>query len=106
MAPSLRHPWLRSVRTAISDPPPLGLAATVVWDGRDVLDADALDPDVLDRADRGFPAGARALHHHVDLANTVLHGAPGRGLRRELRGERGALTRALEADVARARPRQ
>src|SRR5262249_52893609 len=91
---------------APSDPPPLGLAATVVRDRGDVLDADHLDTSVLNRPDRGLPTGTRALHHHVHLPDAVAGRAFGRGFRRELRGERGALTRTLEADVARRRPRQ
>src|SRR6476659_6659162 len=89
-----------------SDPPPLGGAATVVRDRRDVLDAEDLDAGVLDRPDRGLATGARALHHDVDPAHTVLHGPARRGLGRELRHERRALAGALEADVAGRRPRQ
>ena len=44
-----------------SDPPPLRLAATVVRDRRDVLDADDLDARVLDRADRRLATRAGAL---------------------------------------------
>src|SRR5262249_41246825 len=62
-----------------SDPPPLGLAATVVRDRRDVLDPDDLDTRVLDRPDGGLPTGTGALHHHVDAPHAVLHRAPRRG---------------------------
>src|SRR5204863_362834 len=67
---------------------------------------DDLDPAVLYGSDGGLATRARALHHHVDPADTVLHGAPRRGLRRELRRERRALARALEPDVPGAGPRQ
>ena len=49
-----------------------------------------LDAGVLDGADGGLATRARALHHHVDLADAVLHRATRRGLGRELRGERRA----------------
>src|SRR4051812_20910550 len=88
---------------ASSDPPPLGRAAPVVRDRRDVLDAHDLDPGVLDGTDRRLPARARALHDDVDLAHTVLHRASGRGFGGELRGERRALAGTLETDVARRR---
>src|SRR5262249_13202808 len=57
-------------------------------------------------ADRGLPPRTRALQHHVHLANPVFHRTPRRRLGGELRGERRALARALEPDVAGARPRQ
>src|SRR5205085_386360 len=80
-------------------PPPLGLAAPVVRDRRHVLDTDDLDPAVLYGSDGGLATRYRALHHHVDPADTVLHGPPRPGLRRELRRERRALARALEPGV-------
>src|SRR5215211_6123653 len=92
-------------RAMTSDPPALGRATTVVRDRGDVLDADDLDAGVLDGADGGLTTGAGALHHHVDLAHAVLHGASRRGLRRELRGERRALAGTLEPHVARRGPR-
>src|SRR5690606_31009441 len=57
------------------------------------------------RTDRGLAARTRALHEHVDLLDAVLLRLAGSVLGGELRGERGALTRTLEADVARRRPR-
>src|SRR5689334_21685261 len=84
----------------MSDPPTLGRAASVVRDRGHVLDAGDLDACVLDRADGGLTAGAGALDHDVDLADAVLHGAAGALLGRHLGGERGALARPLEPDVA------
>src|SRR6266545_7268666 len=89
----------------LSDPAPLGRAAAVVGDRGDVLDAGDLDAGVLDRADGGLTARARALHLHVDLADTVLHGPSGGGLGGHLRRERRRLARALEAHVAGRGPR-
>src|SRR5918993_4579984 len=83
-----------------SDPAPLGGAAAVVGDRGDVLDAGDLDPGALQRADGRLAAGAGALHLHVDLAHAVLHRAAGGLLGGHLGGERRALLRALEADVA------
>src|SRR5215207_6734719 len=83
-----------------SDPAPLGGAAAVVGDRGDVLDAGDLDAGALQRADGGLAAGAGTLHLHVDLPDTVLHGAAGGLLGGHLGGEGRALLRALEADVA------
>src|SRR6266545_2235346 len=88
-----------------SDSAPLGRTAAVVGDRGDVLDALDLQAGRLQRADGRLAAGAGALDEHVDLADAVLLGPPGGLLGRELRGERGRLARALEADVARRRPR-
>src|SRR4051794_11849531 len=84
----------------MSDPPTLGRAAAVVRHRRDVLDAGDLDAHVLDRTDRGLAARTRTLHHDVDLADTVLHGATGALLGGHLRRERRGLAGALEPDVA------
>src|SRR5262249_765945 len=43
-------------------PPPLGRAAPVVWDRRDVGDRGHRQTGGLERADRGFTAGARTAH--------------------------------------------
>src|SRR5262245_3038267 len=94
---------VRPSRSA-SDAPPLGGTAPIVRDGRDVLDSDDFDARVLDRPDGGLATRARSLHDDVDLADAVLHRASRGRLRRELRGERRGLARALEADVARRRP--
>src|SRR2546429_5628115 len=84
----------------MSDPPALGRTATVVRLRRDVGDLPALQAHGLERTDRGLPAGAGALHEHVDLAHAVLHRPARGGLGGQLRGERGGLTGALEADLA------
>src|SRR6266536_2586749 len=96
-----------AVRTGVSshlslllDPAPLGRAAAIVRNRRDVLDRADLQPGGLQRPDGGFPPRARALDEDVDLAHAMLHGAPGGGLGRHLGGERRRLTRALEADLA------
>src|SRR4029453_3873819 len=47
---------------------------------------------------------ARALHEDVDLLDAVLLRLAGSVLGGQLRGERGRLTRTLEADVSRGRP--
>ena len=46
----------------------LGLAAAVVGNGGDVLDRGDLDAGVLDGADGGVAARARALHLHLGAA--------------------------------------
>src|SRR5829696_6586809 len=74
-----------------SDPAPLGGAAAVVGDGRDVGDRADLEAGGLERADRLFATGTRSLDVDLDLAHAVLHraacGAVG--------GERGRVGRAL-----------
>src|SRR5207253_2154047 len=50
-----------------------------------------------ERADRRLAAGARALDEDLDLLQAVLHALARRGVRRDLRGERRRLARALEA---------
>src|SRR3954470_1082668 len=84
----------------MSGPPTLGGAAAVVRDRGHVLDAGDLDACVLDRADGGLTAGAGTLHHDVDLADAVLHGATGALLGSHLGRERRALAGSLEPDVA------
>src|SRR3982750_1907818 len=83
-----------------SDPAALLRAAAVVRLRRDVLDLPHLEAGGLQRADRGLPARAGALDEDVDLAHAVLLRLAGRVLGGHLRGERGRLARALEADVA------
>src|SRR5215469_12452492 len=85
----------------LSDPAPLGRAAAVVGDRGDVLDGADLQAGCLERADRGFPARAGALHEHVDLAHAVFHGAAGGCLGGHLGGVRRRLARPLEANLAR-----
>src|SRR5918992_5694706 len=88
------------------DSPALSRAAAVVGHRRDVLDAEDLEARSLQRADGGFASRSRALHHHVDAPDAVLLGASRGGLGRLLRGIGRGLARALEANVARRRPRQ
>src|SRR5215207_1590689 len=103
--PAVRAGISRQCLLALSDAAPLGGAAAVVGDGGDVLDALDLQAGGLEGADGRLPAGAGALDVHVDLADAVLLGPAGGLLGRELGRERGRLARALEADIARRRPR-
>src|SRR5690348_11142235 len=80
-------------------PATLGRAAAVVRRGRDVLDRADLEAGGLQRPDRRLATRTRALDEDVDLAHAVLLRATGSGLGRHLRGERGRLTRTLEADL-------
>src|SRR5580658_500364 len=89
-----------------SDPAPLLGAAAVVGNGRDVLDADNLDPRRGERPDGGLAARTRPPHEDVHLAHAVLHGAPGAGLGGQLGGEGRRLAGALEAHVAGRGPGQ
>src|SRR6185503_12991411 len=86
------------------DAVPLGRAAAVVVDGRDVLDGGDFEPRHLERTDGGLAAGAGTLHPHLHALEAHVDGLAGRGLGGHLRGERRALARALEAGLARARP--
>src|SRR5918994_7298062 len=87
------------------DPAPLGRTATVVRLGGDVGDGADLEAGGLEGTDRGLPAGAGALHEHVDLLHAVLGGLAGCALGGHLCGERRRLARALETDVACGGPR-
>src|SRR5581483_2783132 len=90
---------------SLSDPAPLGRAAAVVGDGRDVADQGDLEADGLQSAESALAAGTGPLHEDRDRTYSMLH-CTARGLfGRELRGERGALARALEAARSGARPR-
>src|SRR5262245_15948432 len=86
------------------DPAPLGRPASVVRYWRDVLDGGDLEARRLERPDRRLPATPRALHPHLDALQALSQRLAGAGLGRHLRGERCALARALETDLARARP--
>src|SRR5262245_11272092 len=89
-----------------SDAAALPRPAAVVRHRRHVLDPGDLEPGRGQGTDRRLTARTRALHEHVDLLQAVLlRGARGL-LGGELRGERRRLARALEADVAGARPGQ
>src|SRR5688500_16555155 len=87
------------------DPAPLGRTAAVVRLRGDVGDRADLEAGCLQRTDRGLPAGAGALHEHVDLLHAVLGGLAGGVLGGHLRRERSGLARALETDVACGGPR-
>src|SRR3712207_1893611 len=91
--------------SARSDPAPLGRAAAVVGGGCDVLDRADLEADRAQGADRGLTARARALDEDVDLLHAVVHRPAAGRLGGHLRGERGRLARALEADGAGRGPR-
>src|SRR5690242_19513588 len=86
------------------DAAPLGRAATVVRNGRDVLDRGDLETGRLQRADGRLTSGARALDPDLDALHAEIDRFAGAGLGRDLRRERGALARALEAHLARAGP--
>src|SRR2546423_262891 len=87
------------------DPAPLGRTAAVVRLRGDVGDRADLEAGGLQRTDRGLPAGAGALHEHVDLLHAVLGGLARGVLGGHLRRERRGLARALETDVAGGGPR-
>src|SRR5260370_20075810 len=72
---------------AASDPAPLGRAATVVGDGRDVGDGGDLEARRLQAADGGLAAGARTLDADLDGLQALLHRLSRRVLRGHLRGE-------------------
>src|SRR5512135_553131 len=74
-----------------SDAAPLGRAASVVRDGRDVGDRVHLEAGGLEGPDRLLATGTGALDVDLDLAHAVLHGAAGG----TVRGERGGIRRAL-----------
>src|SRR5512140_1061320 len=74
-----------------SDAAPLGRAASVVRDGRDIGDGAHLEACGLERTDRLLAAGAGALDIDLDLAHAVLHGAAGG----PVSGKRGGIGRAL-----------
>src|SRR5690606_36531006 len=88
-----------------SDAATLRRAAAVVRHGGDVLDRAHLEAGGREGAYRSLAPGSRTADEHVDLLLAVLHGAPGRGLGGELRGERRRLPGTLEADRAGTGPR-
>src|SRR5579875_1205099 len=93
-----------SLRRRRSYPPPLGRPAAVVRLRGDVGDGTDLEAGRLQRADRRLAARARTLDEDVDLLQAVLLRLAGGALGGHLRRERRRLSRALEADVAGARP--
>src|SRR3954465_11671434 len=98
------EPW-KVLCLAYLDAAPLPRAATVVCLGSDVLDARDLEAGGLQRADRGLPARARALHEDLDLLHALLDALARGRVGRHLGGERGRLARALEAGAAGGLPR-
>ena len=82
----------------------LGRAASVVRDGRHVLDHVDLEAGGLQCADRALAAGAGSLHIHLNGAQAMLHRCARCGLGRHLRCEGRGLLRAAEAQRAGARP--
>src|SRR4051812_43732226 len=105
MGPVYRAMVQNSFVVSGSDAPALGRAATVVGGGRDVLDGADLEADRAQGPDRRLAARARALDEDVDLLHAVVHRATPGGLGGHLRGVRGGLARALEADGAGRGPR-
>src|SRR5437016_8320049 len=108
--PSLRQSrqtasWYRPMSPPLH-PPPLGRPASIVRNGRDILDEVDFQPGRLERADRGLAPGARSLDVDLDLAHALLHRLARGVLRREARGERRPLAGPLEPRRPRARPRQ
>src|SRR4051812_46224014 len=99
--PSRRHCLhCGPVSRAISDPPPLARAATVVGLRRDVLDPGHLEAGGLKRADRRLAPGARALDVDLDFLEALLEALAGGRVGGHLGGERRRLARALEAGAA------
>src|SRR4051812_1891054 len=85
------------------DPTPLGRAATVVRNRRDVGDGGDLQPRGLERPDGLLPTRTGTLDVDLDLAHAVLHGLARGRLGRERGRVRRALARALEpGDAGRA----
>src|SRR4029079_16991578 len=61
-----------------SHSPTLGRAAAVVRNGRHIADRFHLDANRLQRANRGFASRTRALHLHLDRAQSIgLRGVAG-----------------------------
>ena len=72
--------------------------------GRDVPNHGEIEADGLQSADSGFTAGARTAHENFHFLQAMAHRLTGCVLRDHLRCVSGALARAFEADLARARP--
>jgi len=81
-------------------------AAAVVRNRGHVGDARDLHAQRVQRAHRGFAAGAGALDPHLEILHAVFRGGAAGALRGDLRSERRRLARALEARTAGRRPRQ
>src|SRR6185369_14881749 len=78
--------------------------AAVVRNRRDVTDRANLDAGRSESADGGLTTRAGTRDAHIDRAETVLAGSVGGANGSLLRGERGSLTGAAEAERARALP--
>src|SRR5690554_6475181 len=102
-------PWRRASmperRAAASDAAALRGPAAVVRDGGHVADREDLETGVRERADGALPAGARALHEHVDAAEAEVVGFLGRIAGGHRGGVGGVLPAAPEALLPGARPR-
>src|SRR3954470_16233696 len=83
-----------------SDSAPLGRAAAVVGDRRDVSDRGHLEARGLEGPDRLLATGAGTLDVDLDLAHAVLHRLAGGDVGGQRRGVRRALAGALEAGHA------
>src|SRR3954453_21551160 len=95
----------RAMVSRCSDAAPLGRAASVVRDGRDVGDRAGLEAGALQGADLLLAAGAGSLDVDLDLAHAVIHGAARGAVRRERGCIRRALPGALEPGDASGTPR-
>lgn len=73
-------------------------------DGRHIADEGDAEARGLQRTKRALATGAGALHEHRDRAHAVLHRTTSSLFGRELRRERRALTRTLEATRTGRRP--
>src|SRR6187551_376162 len=87
-----------------SDAAPLGRAASVVRNGRDVGDGAHLEAGGLEGADRLLSAGAGSLDVDLDLAHAVLHRTLGGAVGSERGRVRRALAGALEPGDPRGTP--
>src|SRR5690606_30420984 len=80
--------------------------APVVRDWRHVDDVGDLVAHIVERADGGLTARARALDADFKRLHAVVEGGLAGLLRGDLGSERGRLARAAETRAARSRPRQ
>src|SRR4051812_23819655 len=102
-----RRPQAKVISDSVSsDTATLLRAAAVVRDRRDVRDR--VDPDAQrgERTHRGLAARAGATDLDVQVLDALLHGGAAGDFRRDLRGERRRLARALEALAAGGGPAQ
>src|SRR3954467_2449767 len=99
-------PWIPACAGTGLNTATLLRAAAVVRDRRDVRDR--VDPDAQrgERTHRGLAARAGATDLDVQVLDPLLHGGAAGHFRRDLRGERRRLARALEALAAGGGPAQ